>query len=119
MTARRVVPSLDPGKYLQPGARLGFPLAPCDELTLQRGKEALSHGVVVSITDRAHGGAHIHLLAPVAKGYAGVLAALIAVMDHALGFAGVSGCVNVRKFGGVLCKWLPKSKGACRPLCFY
>ena len=31
----------------------------------------------------------------------------------------VSGCVNVRKFGGVLCKWLPKSKGACRPLCFY
>ena len=83
-----VVPSLDPGEYLHPGARLGFPLAPSDELALQRGKEALGHGVVIRVTDRTHGWAHVHLLAPITKRNAGVLGALVGMMDHILGFSG-------------------------------
>lgn len=78
----RVVPSLNPVKYLKPNFRLGLPFASCNQLTHQRGKEALNHGVVISITHRSHERAHIHLLSPVAKCNAGVLAALIAVVDH-------------------------------------
>jgi hypothetical protein len=84
MTPVRVVPSLDPGKYLQPGFRLGIPFASCDELTFQRGKEALRHGVVIHIAYRAHGRAHVHLLAPIAKGNAGVLGGFNRSSQHRL-----------------------------------
>ena len=87
MATTRVVPSLDPGEYRQPGLRLGLPSAPGNELALQRGKETLGHGVVVRIPHRAHGGAHTHFPATVTKGNAGVLAALIRVMDNVLGLA--------------------------------
>ena len=87
MTARRVVPSLDPGKDGQFGLSLGLPGAPGNELAFQRGKETLGHGVVVRIPYRAHGGAHTHFLAAVAKCNAGVLAALVRVMNDVLGLA--------------------------------
>lgn len=82
MTPVRVAPSLNPVKYLQPCFRLGIPFASCDELSLQRGKKTLSHGVVIRIAYRAHGQAHVHLLAPIAKCNAGVLAALVGVVNY-------------------------------------
>ena len=39
MTSVWGVPSFDLYEYLQPGFRLGFAFALCDEVTLQRGEE--------------------------------------------------------------------------------
>ena len=81
-----VVPTLDPSKDLQTRLGLGLPDASVDQLTFQRGKEALCHGVVIGIPHAAHGGAHTHLLAAVAKLDAGVLTALIGVVNTDCGF---------------------------------
>ena len=88
MQPTQVVPALNPGKDGQAGLDLRLPDASVDQLTLQRGKEALSHGVVIGVARRSHGDLHPQLPAPVAKLYAGVLATLIRVMDHALCLAG-------------------------------
>ena len=89
MPAHWVVATLDPSKDRQSSLGLGFAAAPGNELTLQAGKEALCHSVVISITDSAHRGSYAHFLAALAKGYAGVLATLIAVMNHRLGLVRV------------------------------
>ena len=63
---------------------LGFPAAPGNEFAFQSSKEALSHGVVISVSDRAHGRAHAHFFAPVAKGDAGVLLGFKESSQHQL-----------------------------------
>ena len=50
----RVVPALDPGKDGQASLGLGFPGAPGNQLTLQSGKKALGHGVVIGIPNSSH-----------------------------------------------------------------
>ena len=76
----RVVPTLNPGEYGQACLGLGFPATPYNEFTLQSSKEALGHGVVIGVPNSPHGGTNTHLPAPVAKGDAGVLAALDALL---------------------------------------
>ena len=79
-----VVPRLNPAKDIQPGLRLGGPASAVYKFALQRGKEAFGHGVVIRIAHRAHGWTDLHLLAALAKGHAGVLTALVAVVNDLL-----------------------------------
>ena len=85
----RVVPRFNPAKDIQPGLRRGGPASAVYKFALQRGKEALGHGVVIRITHRAHGWTDLHLLAALAKGHTGVLTALVAVVNDLPGFSGV------------------------------
>ncbi len=54
------------------------------QLTLQRGKEALTQGIVETIPNRSHGRADTSSATTLAKGNRGVLSALVRMMDHAL-----------------------------------
>ena len=85
MQSMQVVPRFNPAKDIQPGLCLVRPASAVDEFALERGQEALGHGVVICIAHRAHGGVDFHLLAALAKGDAGVLAAHIAVVNDLLG----------------------------------
>ena len=62
MPAVRVVPSFNPGEDRQPGLGLRLPDPAINELILQRRKEAFRHRVVIGISQRPHGRAHIHFL---------------------------------------------------------
>ena len=73
----RVVPGLNPGKDRQARFGVGLPDPPVNQLTLQRGKEAFCHGVVIGIADRAHARVRNHFLAAFAKRHTGLLAALV------------------------------------------
>ena len=84
MPPARVVPTLYPSKDNQPCFGLGLPAASSYQLTLQAGKEALGHSVVIRVAHGSHGWAYAHFLAAVAKGNAGVLAALIGMMNYRL-----------------------------------
>lgn len=95
MQAMRVVPRFNPAKNIQLGLRFGRLTSALNELALQRGKEALCDGVVIRISYRAHGGA-FHLLAALANGHAGALAAYIAVVDDLAWASGVQRHVQRR-----------------------
>ena len=71
MPSARVVPTLYPSKDNQPCFGLGLPAASSYQLTLQAGKEALGHSVVIRVAHGSHGWAYAHFLAAVAKGNAG------------------------------------------------
>ena len=73
VAAALVVPTFDIGEQRQPCFGLSLPAAPVDQLALERGEEALGHGVVVSVAYGSHRGSDVHLLAPVAEGDRGVL----------------------------------------------
>ena len=47
--------------------------APIDELALERGKKALSHRVIIAVTDRAHRGAYTGFPTATPEGYRRVL----------------------------------------------
>lgn len=55
-----------------------------EQLAFQRGEEALGHGLVVAVTDRAHRTADADRLTALAEEQRGVLAAVVGVMDHPL-----------------------------------
>src|SRR5687768_3928341 len=76
-----VVPTLDPGEQGCSRLGLALPTAPVDQLAFEAGEEALGHGVVIGVPDRSRRGPHAHFAATAAKGDAGVLAALVGVMD--------------------------------------
>jgi hypothetical protein len=73
MSPAGVVPTLYPGEDCQPCLGLVLPAAPGNQHTLQAGKEALGHSVVIGIAHGSHGWAYAHFLATVAKGNTGVL----------------------------------------------
>ena len=54
------------------------------QLTLQRGKEALTHGIVIAISYGSYGRGDASSATTLAKGKRGVLSALVRMMDHAL-----------------------------------
>ena len=54
---------------------------PVGQLAFQGGEEALGHGVVVAVPDRAHRRRHAPLPAALAEGQRGGLAALVGVVD--------------------------------------
>jgi len=90
----RVVPAFDPAEDSQTRLGLALEAAPVEQLAFETREEALGHGVVVGVSDRAHRRTHAHLPAAVAEGDAGVLAALIAVMDDLVGLALLDGHVQ-------------------------
>ncbi len=98
MAPPRVVPAFDVGKQRAPRFGVALEAAPVDQLALETGKETLRHRVVVGITDTAHRRAHAHLGAALAEGNAGVLAALVTVMNDALRFALGDGHVQRREY---------------------
>src|SRR5262249_36340156 len=85
MAAPAIVEAFHEGKYR--GARRGLvPEAlPIEQLAFQRGEEALAHGVVVGVADRAHRGPHACGPAALPELDRGVLRALIGVMDNTVG----------------------------------
>ena len=87
MTPSWVIPAFDPGKYCEASFDTGFEGSTINEFTLQTGKEALRHGVVVCIAHCSHRRSHAHLAAAIAEGQAGVLAPLVAMMNNLFGAA--------------------------------
>src|SRR5271167_2095714 len=81
MAAMGVVPALDEIEDRHAGLDLGLELAAVKQLALEGGEEALAHGVVETVTHRAHRGSHTGLLAAFAEGERGVLTALVGMMD--------------------------------------
>ena len=63
----QVVPALDPRKDRCPDLGLRLEPTPIEQLLLEGSEEALGHGVVVVITDRAHRRHDAHLLAALAE----------------------------------------------------
>src|SRR6266404_4952338 len=56
VAAARIVEAFDELEHRDPRLGLGFEQAPDEKLALERGEEALAHGVVVGVSDRAHRG---------------------------------------------------------------
>ena len=81
----RVVPTFDPLEHRHSGFCLAVESASAQQLSLERGKETLSHGIVVRITDRSHRGSNTGLAAPLAERHRRILAALVAVVDDVPG----------------------------------
>ena len=82
----RVVKALDVVEDSKPGLQLAAEAVPVDQFTLQRGKKALTQRVVITVTDRAHGGSDAGSLAAQPELDRRVLRPLVRVMDHPVGF---------------------------------
>ena len=80
-----VVPAFDVAEDLLLCLGRGGEVHAIDELALQRGEEALTHGVVAAVADASHRRTHTFILAALAEGNRGVLRALIGVVDDLLG----------------------------------
>src|SRR5215471_856523 len=67
MAAPLIIEAFDEGERRI--ARLGLCLEPAasEKLALERGEEALAHGIVVCVADRTHRGAHAGVTAAVAE----------------------------------------------------
>lgn len=69
-----VVPTFDEVEDSHPGLGLSAEASSIEQLSLERGKEALAHRVVVVIGYRFHGGPNSRFLAAKAEGNRSVLA---------------------------------------------
>ena len=83
----RVIPTFDPFEHSHLGFRLSFEATTAEQFALERGEEALGHRVVVRIAHRSRRGHDAGFPAALAERVAGVLAALIRVMDDRRGGA--------------------------------
>src|SRR5215468_6061800 len=81
MSPMRVVPALQPIKDRHLRLCLAREAATAEYFTLKSREETLGHRVVVRITHRAHRRHDACFLAPLAEGVAGVLTAVIRVVD--------------------------------------
>jgi hypothetical protein len=81
----RVVPALDEIEDGEACLGVGPEGVAVDELALERGKEALTHRIVVAIAGRAHGRPDSHFFASFPESDRGVLASLIGVVDDISG----------------------------------
>ena len=79
MPPARIVPALDELENGDARLSLRTEAAPINKLAFERGEEALAHGVVVAVANRAHGRAHAGLPAAIAKSDGRVLRALVGV----------------------------------------
>src|ERR1700689_4538153 len=73
VAAMGVVPALYEFEDCHAGLALGFETAAVQQLTFERGKETLAHGIIEAIADRAHRGAYAGFAAALAKGDRSVL----------------------------------------------
>ena len=67
----RVVPAFNSQEQRRAGFGLGFLERAVDQLPFQRNNKASCHGVVISITRRAHAGPDTHLFAAFAEPHIG------------------------------------------------
>src|SRR5690242_10068210 len=84
MTAARVIPAFDEIEHRHARLELSLEAAALEQLALERGEKALAHRVVETVAHRAHRGPHPGLLAALAEGQRGILAALIRMMNYAV-----------------------------------
>ncbi len=80
-----IVPALDEVEDRHAGLGLGVKRLLIEQLALERGKEALTHRVVVAVGHGAHGRSNPGLLAAQPEGDRRVLAALVRVMNDVVG----------------------------------
>ena len=73
MAAVWVVPALDVLEDGEPRGGLRLEALAVEQLALERGEEALAHGVVVRVAHGAHRRAHAHRVAATAEGERRVL----------------------------------------------
>jgi len=83
VAAARIVEALDEVEHRHPGLGMGAPVMASDELALKGRVEAFRHGVVVAVTDRAHGLGDSGFPTAPTEGQTGVLAAVVGVMHQA------------------------------------
>ena len=69
----RVVPTLDPFEDRHASLGLTLEASAAEQFALERGKEALRHGIVIGITDRTHRGHDARFATALAEGITGVL----------------------------------------------
>src|SRR5215469_1945187 len=84
MTAARVIPAFDEIEHRHARLDLGLEAATLEQLAFERGEKALAHRIVETVAHRTHRGPHPGLLAALAEGQRGILAALIRMMNHAI-----------------------------------
>ena len=77
-----VVEDLDEVEHRSSQGLAAWPVVAVEQLTLQGGEEALGHRVVQGVADGAHRGDQAGRAEPATEGQAGVLAAVVAVMDQ-------------------------------------
>src|SRR5262245_24325383 len=85
MATVRVVPALDEVEDGETSLDLILEAGSIEEFAFECGEEAVAHRVLVRVTDPAHRLPHGHLAASESEGDGRVLAALIGVMNHAVG----------------------------------
>ena len=82
MSPTRVALALNPGINSQVCCGVCPLHPPVNEFALQRGKEAIGHLVVISISRRAITGAHTHLFAAFAERHTGALGEFNRLSQH-------------------------------------
>src|SRR5260370_10200438 len=83
MTALTVVEDFDVLEERRAGRDVGRERLARQQLALERGEEALGHGVVVPVPDRAHRAADPHRLTALPEQERGVLPAMVRGLDDA------------------------------------
>ena len=63
MPGAGVIPALDELEDCHADLHLGTELPPFQQLTFERGEEALAHGIVVGVADLSHRGSDIRFFA--------------------------------------------------------
>src|SRR5678815_4224107 len=81
----RVVPALEPFEDRHPGLGMGLEATTVQHFALERGEEALGHGVVVRIADRTDRGHDAHFLAALAERVTRILTAPVAMVNDTVG----------------------------------
>ena len=76
-----IIPALDVVEDGEAGVSVTAERRAVNQLALERCEEALGHGVVVAVTDSAHGHADPESLAALSEGQRRVLRPVIAVLD--------------------------------------
>ena len=87
MTAVRIVETLNEGKHRTASLDLALEARAIEKLAFEGSEEALTHGVVIRITNRAHRRTHASLAAAATEFDRGVLRPLIGMMNDITGTA--------------------------------
>ncbi len=78
----RVIPPFDEVEDRHARLGPGFETTPVEQFAFERGEKTLAQGVVETVAHRAHRRPHAGLVAALAEGRRGVLAAVVGVMNH-------------------------------------
>ena len=85
MAPSGILPSFDEVEERHLGLGMGSESLPIEQLAFQGREEALAHGIVVAVANRAHGRPVSGPTTATAKGGRGILRTLIGMVDDHLG----------------------------------